>query len=318
LLIKAGYDKILLHIKNIAEVRTVRDYLVSFFQDFCYETQDAQKLIKAYDLICKNDEAKAKWDSLIDTYNNNISCDYAALREGARQVGGMIKLHPYTMELLLYICFSKHTKEEYIKRGIDLKIYHDSMLDLRYKLEECKEVLGICGSFVASWFSRFFDLTRFALGRLQFELIEYDSYHARDGKVLIKGDKVINIHIPRTGTPMDEKSCDDSINQAYLFFKDEFTQDKDIAFVCHSWLLYPAHEQMLSESSNIRKFMKRFDIVDSKDHEDKHPDLWRLFDRNYTGNPDDLPYDSSLRRAYVDRLKAGGKTGWGYGVFFYM
>lgn len=63
--------------------------------------------------------------------------------------------------------------------------------------------------------------------------------------------------------------------------------------------------------------MNRFDIFSQGEFGENHPDLWRLFDRMYTGDPGTLAYDTSLRKAYVDRLRMGGKTGWGYGVFFY-
>jgi hypothetical protein len=59
--------------------------------------------------------------------------------------------------------------------------------------------------------------------------------------------------------------------------------------------------------------MARFDIYRWGVHGGHSSDLWRLFDTKEM-NPDRLPIDSSLRRAYVDHLKKGGKTGWGYGV----
>lgn len=293
----------------------MRSYLAQFLEEFAYEPRDAQFLLAAYDALCADARIAEKWQALLDAYAADPLCDYALLREGAREVGRQIRTHPYTMELLLHLCMTKTLKERYLARGLSLQIFRDTVLDLRYKLEECKAVFGICGSFVAPWFAGFFKLTRFALGRLQFELVDCPWAYTHDGRTVRKGDPVINIHIPRTGTPMDEKSVEASLAQAAAFFKNQISGDT--AFVCHSWLLYPAHEQMLDEKTNVRKFMARFDILEYADHDDTHPDLWRLMDRKYTGDPDDLPYDSSLRRAYVDRLKSGGKTGWGHGIFFY-
>lgn len=60
--------------------------------------------------------------------------------------------------------------------------------------------------------------------------------------------------------------------------------------------------------------MKRYDII--KWGVNKHKtDLWRLFDTDEC-HPDRLPTDTTARRRYARHIKAGGKLGWGYGVFF--
>jgi hypothetical protein len=38
----------------------------------------------------------------------------------------------------------------------------------------------------------------------------------------------------------------------------------------------------------------------------------------YKGNVDELPQDTSLRRAYAEWIRNGEPTGWGYGVFVYQ
>ena len=43
----------------------------------------------------------------------------------------------------------------------------------------------------------------------------------------------------------------------------------------------------------------------------------KIFDKNYDGDITHLPSDSSLRRAYVELIKQGEKTGWGKGLFKY-
>lgn len=71
---------------------------------------------------------------------------------------------------------------------------------------------------------------------------------------------------------------------------------------------------VLSPASNLYAFCSDFDIL-AEGANPNHEDLWRLFDCVYTGDPKTLPRDSSLRRAYADRVAEGGQTGWGYGVF---
>ena len=294
----------------------MREYLIHFFDEFSYAKRDAKVLLSAYDTITSDEEAKKVWNTLMSAYRENIHCDYDRLRSDIRLAAERLKLHSYTAELLLFIGLSRYMREKYIEKGLPEEIFRNTIPDLRYKLEECREVYGICGSFVGDWFPGFFRLSRFALGRLQFELVPFQNVYHKNGHKLQEDSLVMNIHIPRTGTPLDTVRCDNSFRQAAAFFRKEL-EGKEKAFVCHSWLLYPAHREFLPAHSNLLAFMNRFDIFSQGEFGENHPDLWRLFDRMYTGDPGTLAYDTSLRKAYVDRLRMGGKTGWGYGVFFY-
>ena len=118
-------------------------------------------------------------------------------------------------------------------------------------------------------------------------------------------------------TPLDKKSRDDAYAQAAEFFRN-MTDGAPIAFVCSSWLLYPEAEKILPAHSNIRGFMADYDMIRSKTNgEGEYGDMWRLFDMDFTGDLNDYPEDSSLRRAYKKFLLDGNRTGSGYGVFFY-
>ena len=48
-----------------------------------------------------------------------------------------------------------------------------------------------------------------------------------------------------------------------------------------------------------------------------YSEVWRLFDCLYDGNPDNLPADTSLRRAYIERIKSGKLIGHGTGVIVF-
>ena len=292
----------------------MRTYLENFMNACAYPARDVEELLKVYDAIEANVAASAEWKELLRCYENDIKCDYDAMTKRAAALSGEIKAHRFTLEFLMFVCMTKQAKVYYAQRGLSEELFLDTMVDLRYKLEECREVYGICGSFVSPWFFGFFDLTRFAFGRLQFEVINFNHDYEKDGKKLTPESRVINIHIPRTGTPMSEAACDEAFALAAKFFEKEIA-GTPTAFACHSWLLFPKHEEMLAETTNVRKFMKRFDIFDSGEY-GSYDELWRLFDRPFK-SVDALAYDSSLRRAYVDHIRAGGKTGWGHGVFFY-
>ena len=192
------------------------------------------------------------------------------------------------------------------------------MLDLKCKLMVCRSVKQIWGTFVAWWYDGFFRLERFGMGRMQFELIDFpfDRYE-KDGKVLKKGDKVINMHIAKTGEPLTPEMVDAACRQAAEFFAAAF-RDHPMAFFCESWLTFPKMDDLLPAKSNLWHFKERFEIIHTHLYEKgDYSEMWRLFDMDYTGDLNDFPGDSSLRRAYKQYLLDGGQVGEGYGVFFW-
>lgn len=289
----------------------MRSYLNQFFKDFDYEEKDAQHLLVTYDAITANKEAIPLLQEILSAYSANVSLDYTEkVLSKAKKIADITTLHPFTVNILVFICMTKHLKSMYLKSGIDLQIYRDTVLDLKWKLEECKIVKGICGSFAAAWFSGFFNMTRFTLGRLQFELTTIGFDYEKNG-IRLEKDKsvVINVHIPRTGTPLDKESCDRAYEQAREFFKDKI--GKNAAFICNSWLLYPENKHILSPRTNTYRFLSEYDIVEWKTNTGE--DLWRLFDTDEK-NPSRLPTNGSFRARYVEHLKKGGRVGTGVGI----
>lgn len=289
----------------------MREYLIGFFKEFEYEYEDARYLLRAYDTITAGVTAFGLFGEALSAYEADITMDHQAeLFSRTRKISELTGVHDYTVELLVFICMTRHLKSVYSEKGIDMRVYRNSVLDLKWKLEECKAVKGICGSFVSPWFCGFFDLTRFALGRLQFEVVTMWQDYEKNGVRLEKDkSKVINVHIPRTGTPLDKESCDKAYAQAREFFRAQ--AGEGCAFVCDSWLLYPENKNILPPHSNTYRFMSEYDIIGWEVNNGE--DLWRLFDTEEK-NPDRLPADSSMRRCYIDHLKSGGRVGCGFGV----
>ena len=252
----------------------MRSYLTEFFNEFTYERADADHLLSTYDAIVASSEASALLGEALAAYDADFSLNYKEEILGrAKSIAAITDLHPFTVDLLVFICMTKRLRALYAEKGLDMQIYRDSVLDLKWKLEECKVVRGICGSFVAGWFPRFFNLTRFALGRLQFEVETIRFDYEKNGVRLVKDEsKVINVHIPRTGTPMDKESCDKAYAAAREFFKDEVGEHA--AFICNSWLLFPENKQILPPSTNTYRFLSEYDIVSWKYN--TGGDLWRL------------------------------------------
>lgn len=289
----------------------MKDYLINFFRVFEYDSSDAEFLLTSYDKIAENESAVKLLSEILSAYEANISMDYQAeIFDRTKRIAEITNVHDYTVELIVFMCMTKHLQSVYIEKGLDMQIFKDSVLDLKWKLEECKLVKGIRGSFVSPWFCGFFNMTRFALGRLQFEIITTWQDYEKDGiKLEADKSKVINVHIPRTGTPLDKESCDRSYAQAREFFKEQVGEN--CPFVCFSWLLYPANKDILPPHTNTYRFMSEYDIIGWEDNNGE--DLWRLFDTEEK-DLDKLPVDTSMRRRYVEHLKNGGKFGCGFGV----
>lgn len=216
------------------------------------------------------------------------------------------------MCLLLSACGKLH--ERYRDAGISDEIYFKSVEDLKWKLLECRECEEVWGTFVPSWYRGFFEMTRFGLGRLQFEESQFgEDKYEKNGLKLKRGDRVINFHIPSSG-PLTRESRIDAYKRAYKFFGGK--NGEPMAFVCGSWLLYPPHREFLPAGCNILDFMDDFDIISYKDH-DTFSDGWRVFGKLSDAPLDMLPENTSLQRAFARRLRDGKPTGSGYGVFFF-
>ena len=287
-----------------------RSYLDSFLEEFEYDKADSAFLRDTYEKIISNDSAKEILSDAIDAYGKNEMCDYDKLLSQSEKIAILIGRHKYTTDLLKFLLFSRRLLERYAERGFSREIWHNTVLDLKYKLTECKLIKGTIGTFVAFWFAGFFSLERFAFGRLQFELVPLGLKY----KELDENSKVIGVHIPRDGTPLDLRKCHDAYLAAKEWYKDGVTIiDGKAVFYCESWLLYPDAVSAMPEKSNVRRFFEQFEIIETKD-DFSYCEMWRLFNTDER-NPERLKADSSLRRIYVDRMQRGLPAGEGKGIF---
>ncbi len=222
-------------------------------------------------------------------------------------------LHIYSLQFVMLLQCAVLLKADYERCHIDLLLYYDSMKDLTYKMHECQKVYGVTGTFVGWWYGGFFDRTRFALGRLQFEITNLHLKEAIvvDGCRLEPGDEAINIHIPSSGA-LREEEAEDALVQAAEFFKQSFEGRKTV-FVMHSWLLDEDLIAMLPEG-NIKKFVERFSVLRTEKF-DTFGDGWRVFGAAWETKQTELPRETRLQRAIAAWLEQGGRLGEGYGVF---
>jgi len=132
------------------------------------------------------------------------------------------------------------------------------------------------------WLSLHLDMKLFRLGRLQFgfgkALMDIPQYGLK------KDDPVIDIHIPE-GEPLSPEKCDESIENAKVFFKKYFPEFQYKCFTCHSWLLDDTLDEILPPTSNLIAFKSRFDRV----HKEKDYMLLRYIFR-WDTNETNLKY----------------------------
>jgi len=290
----------------------MREYLKGFLLECEYPSAATQELMFAYDKIAAN--SKDDFEKLISEYEKSYDIDYIAAIEKMNGISLASSVHEYTGALLLFLCYTRGLRGYYEERGISYEIFKNTVLDLKYKMDECLCVKGIAGTFVAKWFAGFFRLERFALGRLQFEIVEFGCEYDSDEISLTPDSRVINVHIPRTGGHLDRESVLSSYKLAADFYRQMLGEK--IVFTCSSWLLFPKNKEMLRQNSNLLAFINDFNIYASGEYPD-YKEVWRLFDTEFDGDASHLPANTSLRRAYIDLISRGEKTGWGKGVFLY-
>lgn len=291
----------------------MKSYIKEFCLFYSYPQEAAKALLSAYEQVENDTILNSVFNTTINNYSNQMDIDYNKVLEDIKSRCEELFISHYPYHLIIFICLSKYLKDRYIKAGLSEKMYIDAMADLKYKLIECHDVHGIWGSSVGSWFVWFFTLNRYALGRLQFEIIEFGDEYSSHGVNLTKVSKVVNCHIPSSG-PLHHEDCLDSYRQAEVFFKKHF-DGGIVLIVCNSWLLFPRHSEFLKPTSNILKFACDYEIINDR-VDDKYRNMWRIFNMEFDGDFEKFPRDNSLRLSYYNFLKAGNLPGGARGILF--
>ena len=219
----------------------------------------------------------------------------------------------YAVNMLSIIISAKWLIEDYKEKNISEDIYWDTMGDIKCKLIECKQVKGVYGTFVESWYNSIFDGRVIQLGRFAYEKTTFgEETPCKIGDYVInKDDVAYSIHIPSSGPmPLDVRL--DSYKKAYEFFGN----GKPVVLMCRSWLIFSKNKEIFPPHLNIVSFTDDFRNLWDYDDE-KYLNCWRIFGVEYDGNPDKLPYDNTPRRAMVDYIKNGGVPGGAKGVFIF-
>lgn len=121
--------------------------------------------------------------------------------------------------------------------------------------------------------------------------------------VLHPSDTILEIHIPEDG-PMNFNACGDALRHAATFFPKYFPDRPFKAICCTSWLLDPTYQKLLSNTSNIVRFQRECYLFPLHSHGNRSG-LERIFGP-YTHDLATAPRNSSMRRAVLDHIQAGG------------
>lgn len=280
--------------------------------EFSYDVKETFNQV--LDMVIDNKEFCERFLKLYEAYASDINTDIIfTLKDIAKELEKQ-GIECGTFYMMQILCFGEALKTHYIKSPLGEEGFNRIIADIKYKLEECMLVKGYIGTFVADWYINIFKMGCVAFDRLQFEIISIPESFVINGIFYSEKTKAINVHIPRTGERLDHDRVLNSYKLAAEYFAEEF--DGEILFTCRSWMLYPWHKTVLSEKSNMMQFYNDYCIVNFGDYAD-YNQIWRLFDCEFDGDVDKLPQDSTLRRAYVERIKKGEPIGFGRGVFIY-
>ena len=290
------------------------DVIHNFCVDCEFPSEAETALVSAFEKTFADREAFSYIADRIDEYEKRTYLPFICVLQVISYYAKRDDISEYTMHLLFYILLSEILHKRYIYSGIPETIFHDSMMDLRWKMNECYNVYGIWGTFAGNWTSGFYLMKLFALGRLQYELIGYPSNNTyiKNGYFWKLETPVLNVHIPSSGS-LKEEDCYASYASAKKFYTPYFISEAPIAIVCSSWLLSPYHNVMLPETSNIRRFASDFDLISSEDYMDNNI-LWRIFGKMDCNDIENLPRKTLLQIKYAERLEKGLPIGMGFGI----
>jgi hypothetical protein len=202
------------------------------------------------------------------------------------------------LPMLALIAVADDVRAFHSSRGISAAVSDHSLSDLGQQAWVHRRTFGAFGLHTYGWMTTAFSGNLYWLGRLQFNLI-----HRPDGWAL-------STHIPESG-PLTPASVENSFRQAAAFFAEHFADYPTRLFFCGSWLLDPQLTEVLKPESNMVRFQRRWALEGEGEPADSEA-IFFVFRRRGDVDLSTLPRDTSLQRAIVEKIEAGGHwNSWG-------
>ena len=121
-------------------------------------------------------------------------------------------------------------------------------------------------------------------------------------RALVPGDAILEVHIPAGGNMSPEHSHA-SMQQALEFFPRYLAAQRFVGFACSSWILNPQLEQIYRPDSNMICWQRELHLFPVPSG--PRAGLYFVFGKDEIDSAR-APRDTSLRRALLDHLAAGG------------
>ena len=194
------------------------------------------------------------------------------------------------------------------RHGIDEVTSWRTFVDIGRNIAVYRNRHGRPGFDDLDWVSLHLTGQLYDLGRLQVARARLGGTFTRlireHGLDVEEGEPCLDIHIPRYSGPMDITACDRSLTRATEFFPRHFPEESPRYLVCSSWLLDPVLAERLPARSNIVAFQRHFTIARCDEPGDEATMIFVFEDP--TRPLSAYPRSSSLQRAVLEHLEAGG------------
>lgn len=208
----------------------------------------------------------------------------------------ILTLPPETASLYLYTLMLSHSYSDFLTRIPDESIFFDTAKRICESANEYFSREGKQGLYDYHFLANHVRGSILRLGVFEYQYGNYD------------GKRAVILHVPE-GADLKAEQRTASYRLARQYFG-------DFPIIGDSWLLYSEHKKMLSEDSRILDFMNDFDIVSTHETCD-YSELFHVFGRLGGYSYDKLPKETSLQRAYAERVKKNLPIGSGVGVLKY-
>ncbi len=271
-----------------------------------------QRLIRSFDNQVKDETKNELSDKLFGTsFSTRQFC--SDLSACAKEY----PFPPFQFYLLFFLGNLEKLHALYRESQLDEELFVDLLKDFKLKNDSCLSLHGYCGVTSTDWYVFFFRIKRFALGRFHYDVVEFNhDCFCQSGVSLKRNDKVVTVHIP-TGGKLTKEIRYDSYRKAYQFFqRQKLFSDGILKLVCHSWIFYGPYKDLYPKTSNLYDFTEDFTLLYNEEQK-TFQDGWRIFGSKFNENPDDLPQETSLQKAFAQYMKQNDRFGVGYVVLLF-
>lgn len=193
-------------------------------------------------------------------------------------------------EMLDIVCNYSYPKYKEMK--ISDEIFIETMKFITRFLYWHYEYYGEYKFTQGPWFPRMFSCIEFRVGCLEYEFVEGET-------------REIAMHIP-SDAKFDRESVLDSLMEFAKFRNTYFPEWQGVTFTCETWMLAPAMEEILTETSNVLAYKHMFEL----DEIDPEATWYMGFVfPGHTGEYETLPEKTSLHKKIKAMLLSGKKVG---------